>query len=170
MSADKKKFPVSSEKATKTGERMGTVALVVRFQKDGTPLLIEALSDDQEISVYESGMVEGDCNPLAMVYGFRERQRIEDEAFGDYVESLLSKPFLNREIQTQAMNWLKSKVKVEDYHKSEVEATRVIAGFAYRLLQENPDRREFVLSSTHAQVKIRIFELPETREEAGQAA
>ncbi len=143
----------------KHSSRIGTIALIVRLDKD-TPCLIDALSDDHEISVLESAVRAGEEDPLQSVYVFRKRQLQEDEEFGDYVEELLSQPFLRPEIQEHGVQWLRSKIRIEQFQKSEREATRVISEYAYRIFQESPWRTEFFLSGPTAKVKVRVYMMP----------
>ncbi|MGE0615935.1 MAG: hypothetical protein AB7P04_09855 [Bacteriovoracia bacterium] len=143
-------------------KKVGTVALVVNTHGE-SPVLVEALSDDREIGILEKGMDQGDGNPLALIYDLRERQEKEDEEFGDYVEELLSQPFLKPEIQDQGVQWLRSKIKIEEYQKSESDATRIIASYAYQIYQEDRARKDFTLASPNAKVRIRVFELSAIR-------
>src|SRR3990167_5882330 len=121
--------------------RAGTVALIVRHE-GVAPVFVEAICDDGEISVLEKALTQGQ-DPLSQVYAFREKQKAEDEEFGDYVEQLLTQPFLKPEIQSHGVQWLRSKIKIEQYQKCEREATQVIAQYAYALYCKNPDRVDF---------------------------
>ena len=138
--------------------KVGTVALIVR--SDGTaPTLIETLSDDREIAMLEAALGSGENDPLEPVYSLRARQAKEDQEFGDYVEELLSQPFVRPEIQEHGIQWLKSKIRIEQYQKCEGEATQVIANYAFKLFLENPKRTEFFLAGPAAKVRIRVFML-----------
>lgn len=136
----------------------GTVALVVTINEE-TSNLVEALSDDAEILVLQKALELGNHDPLRPVYELRDRQSKEDEEFGNYVEELLSQPFIKQDVQEQGVQWLKSKIKIEDYKRQEEQATKVIATFAYELYQKNPQQKEFILSGSVARVKIKIFEI-----------
>lgn len=138
--------------------RQGVVALVV-LDQEGIPQLVEALSDELEIEILELALQEGESDPLSLIYRRRERQTREDESFGNYVEELLSQPVVKPEVQDHAVQWLKSKMKIEGYQRTESEATRVIADYAYRLFMDNRARKDFVLAGPKAQVRVRIFEL-----------
>lgn len=142
-------------KPTKTG----TVALVIRFDQN-TPVLLDSLSDDSEIATFEAATVSGQGNPLECVYTLRQKQAKEDEDFGNYVEELLSQPFVRPEIQEHAIHWLKSKIKIEQFQKSEREATQVIAAYAYRVFAENPWRKDFYLAGPNAKVRILVLMMP----------
>lgn len=142
-----------------------TVALIVR--KSGSdPSLVEILSDDREISLYEKLVREGDKDPLVRLREFRQRQLEEDEAFGDYVEELLSQPFLRKDIRDHGVQWLKSKMRIEQYQQTEAEAARVIAEFALKLLREDPQRVDFNLAGPTSQVRVRVFATEEPLAEA----
>ncbi len=139
-------------------KKVGTVALVVN--KDGNQIeLIDAFSDDQEIELLEKAFSDGEEDPIEMVYQLREKALKEDEEFGDYVEELLSYPFLSPQIQDHGLNWLRSKMKIEEYRKSEEEATQVIAEHALKIYQGDQSKTDFTLAGPTAQVKIRVFEV-----------
>ncbi len=141
------------------GTREGLIALVVRYV-NGEPVLLEALSDLREISMLESALQEGTDNPLRPIYETREVREREDEEFGDYVEELLCQPFLRPEIQEQAVQWFKSKIKIEEFQRSEREATEIIATYAYGLFREDSHKRDFTLAGANAAVRVRIIEVP----------
>jgi hypothetical protein len=148
--------------------KIGTVALIVRY--DGNiPSLVETFSDDREIELFEAALSTGESNPLDSVYEMRARQAKEDEEFGDYVEELLCQPFVKPEIMEHGVQWLKSKMKIEQYQKCELEATKVIAGYAFKLYQEDPQKVDFLLAGPAAKVRVRVFKLPEAREMAKAA-
>jgi hypothetical protein len=149
--------------------RCGTVALVVRFE-EGRPQLVDRISDDQEIEALEEALGEGEQDPLACVYGLRARMRQEDEDFGDYVETLLSQPFVKPEVREHGLQWLKSKLRIEEFRKSEAEATRTIAEYAFRLFEAQPERAEFFLAGPVARVRIRVFRLEQASQESEKAA
>ncbi len=151
--------------------RVGTVALIITRLKDGdmktdNPLLIEKISDDREIELFEAAVEAGETSPLGMVYEFRDRKTKEEDEFGNYVEELLSQPFIKTDIQKHAVDWLKSKIRMEQFQKTEREATEIIAQYAFRLFLENPDRLDFFLAGPSAKVRIRIFDIPCVQGEA----
>ncbi len=143
--------------------KVGTVALIVKESEAG-PTLVEALSDLEEISVLEKQILEGGINPLQEVYDLRSKHDKEDEEFGDYIEEILCQPFVKEELREQGVRWFKSKIKIEEFQRCERDATRVIAGYAYKLFQDNPKRKDFLLASEHAKVRILVFELPKMKE------
>jgi hypothetical protein len=146
-------------KPTKTG----TVALIISY--DGkTPILLDSLSDDAEIAMLESAVQAGESEPLQAVYMARTRQAKEDEEFGNYVEELLSQPFVRPEIQEHGLQWLKSKIRIEEFQRSEKEATMVISQYAFKVFQESPWREEFFLAGPTAKVKIKIVMLQRSKE------
>lgn len=134
--------------------KVATVALVVEGK---TPALVDVISDDHEISLLESSSKAGEANPLEQVYEFRKRQSAEDEQFGEYVEELLSQPFVRSEIQEHGVQWLKSKIRIEEFQKSEVEAANVIAQYAMRILTDNPQKTDFFLAGPKTMVRVRVF-------------
>ncbi len=146
--------------------RIGTVALIVRFDGGESPSLIDSISDDREIAALQAALDQGENDPLETVYQMRARQAKEDEEFGDYVEELLSQPFVRPEIQDHGLQWLKSKIRIEEYQRTESDATRVIADYAFKLYMEDRRRTDFVLAGPVAKVRIRIYEVVKGRMQA----
>lgn len=142
--------------------RIGTLALVVRFDGE-SPVLIETLSDDDEIRVLESAVLNGEKDPLERVHELRRLQREEDEKFGDYVEYLLSQPCLKAEVRHHGLEWFYSKMRIEKYRRTEAEAAQVIATYALQVYLDSPDRSEFVLAGPRAKVQVRVFALQEAQ-------
>jgi hypothetical protein len=140
--------------------RAATVALIVKKRADTTDL-IEVLSDEREIDVYESEQLRNNPDPLARVHEYRAKQIEEDDAFADYVEELLSQPFQKEEIKEHGIQWLRSKQRIEDFQKNENEAAVVIAKFALDLFTKDPEKNDFYLSGPTAQVRVRIFVTPQ---------
>lgn len=146
--------------------KTGTVALVIfqEPQKESTtqvqtPTLVEKLHDDREIAEFEAALEAGEANPLEYVYGMRERITKEEEEFGDYVENLLSQPFVRPDILDHGVEWFKSKLKIEKFKQAEKDATEIIANYAFKLYQENKGRTDFFLAGPTAKVRVRIFEV-----------
>lgn len=109
----------------------------------------------------EAAIVAGEKEPLDLLERVRAREAKEEEDFGNYVEDLLSKPFLRPEVQQHAVQWLRSKIRIEKYQQSEQEAVKVIAEYALKLFQGDPEKIDFLLAGPHAQVRVRIFLLLE---------
>lgn len=136
--------------------RTATVALIVHGS--GPQLKLEAiLSDEREIHYLEVLLNSGERAPLERILEMREKQAKEDDEFGDYVEELLSRPFLRSEVQEHAVQWLKSKLRIEQFQKQEAAAAKIIADYACALLKEDPDRVDFILKGPKAQVRVRVF-------------
>ena len=140
--------------------KIGTVALVVSLENESLKL-VETFSDDREIAAFESALGLG-ANPLEKVYELREKQAKEDDDFGNYVEDLLSQPFVRPEIQEHGVAWLKSKIRIEEYQKCELEAAQIIANYAFNRFQQSPEVKEFLLVGPVAKVKIRVFTIQES--------
>lgn len=136
--------------------RTGTVALIVSYTNQ-KPNLLGSLSDDREIETFHMAREAGSTDPMDAVVKLREQQKREDEEFGDYIEELLTKPGVRTEIQDHGVQWLKSKMKMERFHKTEKEATAVIAEYAFKVFEKAPEKTEFILAGPSAQVQIRIF-------------
>jgi hypothetical protein len=151
--------------------KSATIALVVRSLQGEAPEIVEVLSDDREISMLESSWGSGGeaCNQmLERIHDLRSTQEREDEEFADYVEDLLSQPFVKPEIQEHGVQWLKSKMRIEEFQRNEREAASIIAEYALKVYSTNPQRKDFLLAGPRAQVRVRIFELG--REAMGRAA
>ena len=118
---------------------------------------MKTLSDDREIELFEAAVLAGETEPLTLVERVRAREIKEEEEFGNYVEDLLSKPFIRPEIQNHAVQWLKSKIRIERYQQSEHEAVNVIAEYALKLYRDDPAKLDFTLAGPQAQVRVRIF-------------
>jgi hypothetical protein len=130
--------------------KAATLALVVDVQGD-QPKLVEFLSDDKEIEVLEANQA------IEAVYEYRQNQVREEEEFGDYIEELLSHPFVRPEVQEHAVAWFKSKIRIEEYQQAEAEAAKIIADYAYKMFRDDPSRTDFFLSGPTHMVRVRVF-------------
>jgi len=139
-----------------------TIALVVRLEGDQPkkPKLIDALSDDREIALFESALTMGETSPLDKVYEMRTQQHLEEEEFGNYVEELLARPFLRPEIREHGLQWLRSRMRIEEYQKTETEAARTISEYALKMYESNQELRDFSLAGATTVIRVRIFVLP----------
>ncbi len=138
--------------------KAATLALVVDYQ-GSQPRLVEILSDDKEIEVLEAHLGDDKSDPITAVHEFRQNQIREEEEFGDYIEELLSHPFVRPEVQEHAVAWFKSKIRIEEYQRAESEAAKIIADYAYKVFQDDPTRKDFFLSGPTHMVRIRVFVL-----------
>jgi hypothetical protein len=139
--------------------KAATIALIVRSAQGRKHEILEVLSDDREISLLEVEVVSGEVDPLQRIYEYRTSQEREDDEFADYVEDLLSQPFVKPEIQEHGVQWLKSKIRIEQHQRSELEAAKIIADYALKVFSGNPAQRDFLLAGPRANVRIRIFVL-----------
>jgi hypothetical protein len=142
--------------------KVATVAIVVRFPVEmaSEPLsLVEVLSDEHEIGLLEASCKSGSEDPLEPVHEFRRRQHMEEGEFGDYVEDLLSQPFVATEIQEHGVQWLRSKIRIEQYQRTEVDAAKIIAEYAMKVVSEDPEKTDFFLAGPSTMVRIRVFPL-----------
>jgi hypothetical protein len=135
-----------------------TIAIVVT-RDGGEPILADTLTSPEEILELEMAMINREPEPLKRVEAFRTKQRADDEEFADYVESLLSQPFLKPEVQEHAVQWFKSRSKIESYQKAEDEASRVIAQYAFQVFSDDPAKTDFLLAGPKARVRIRVIDL-----------
>jgi hypothetical protein len=143
--------------------KASTIALVIHVAAKEKANLLEVFSDDREISLLEAHWEADQPSSLQKIHENRALQSKEDEEFGDYVEDLLSQPFVKPEIQQHGVQWLKSKLRIEQYQRSEAEAAKIIADYALKIFQNDPGRRDFFLAGPRAQVRVRIFVLGEER-------
>lgn len=137
--------------------KAATIALIVRSLQDHSPELVDVLSDDREISLLETEVRSGEDDPLRKVYEFRSSQSQEDDEFADYVEELLSQPFVKPEIQQHGVQWLKSKLRIEEFQRNEAEAAAIIAQYALQVFSSDPKRTDFFLAGPRSQVRVRVF-------------
>jgi hypothetical protein len=135
-----------------------TIAIVVT-RDGGEPVLTETLTSAEEILELELALINKEPEPLKRVHEFRERQKAEDEEFADFVEGILSQPYLKPEVQEHAVQWFKSRSKIETYQKAEDEASAVIARYAFQLFSEDPLKTDFLLAGPRAKVRIKVIDL-----------
>jgi hypothetical protein len=135
---------------------LGNIALVIAHQ-DEKPVLLNVISDEKEIEILDAAVRAGEKDPLQIVMAFRQQQEGEDEEFGEYVEEILSQPFVKPELQQHGVQWLKSKMKIEYFQKKEADAAKIIAEYAFKLYTENPGKLDFIISGPTAAVRIRVF-------------
>ena len=135
-----------------------TIAIVVT-RNGGEPVLTETLTSAEEILELELAMIGREPEPLKRVYEFRLRQRAEDEEFADFVEGILSQPFVKQDVQDHAIQWFKSRSKIETYQKAEDEASQVIAQYAFQVFSEDPQKTDFLLAGPKARVRVRVIDL-----------
>jgi hypothetical protein len=149
--------------------KVATVAIVVCKTPDASTegmSLVEVLSDEHEIGLLEASCKAGSDDPMEPVHEFRRRQHVEEGEFGDYVEELLSQPFVGTEIQEHGVQWLKSKIRIERYQRTETDAAKVIAEYAMRVVSEDPEKTDFFLAGPNTMVRIRVFSAAENHRAA----
>jgi hypothetical protein len=141
--------------------RINTIAIVLSHPDNSgdVPSVVTTLSDEREIESVEAAVRSGSADPLEEIRERREREQKEEDEFGDYVEGLLSKPFLHPDVREHGVQWLKSKIRIEQFQKTEAEAAKVIAEYALGLFLKDPDQVDFVLAGPSAQVRVRIIQL-----------
>jgi len=142
--------------------KIATVALLV-LKKSQSHKLVETLSDDKEIQLFENLCESGEPDPYLKLQEYRDSQTREDNEFGDYVEELLCQPCVKPEVQHHAVQWLKSKIKIEKYRKNEIEAAAIISDYALKIFEESPDKTDFTLLGSAAQVRVKIFVFEEAQ-------
>ncbi|RYZ68989.1 MAG: hypothetical protein EOP09_08495 [Proteobacteria bacterium] len=138
--------------------KFGTVAVVLA-NDGGAERWVDTFSDEREIARLEQAIRGGEEFPLEEVYTLREKQKKEDESFGDYVELLLSQPFVRPEVQSHGVAWMKSKIRIESFRRQEQEAAETIAEYALVQYWKNPDLADFTFAGRDTEVRVRIFKL-----------
>jgi hypothetical protein len=139
--------------------KSGTVAIVVHHPSPLESELVDVVSDDREVELLETVFESAGYASLELIYDHRERTQREDEAFGDYVERLLSQPFVRTEVQEHGLRWFRSRIRMEEFRRNEMEAAKVIAGFAMEIYRKDRSQTDFTLEGMTAKVRVRIFEL-----------
>ncbi len=133
------------------------VALLVSSHA-GAPVLVEFVSEDSEINWVEVAVHGGEKNLIACLFEYRAQLENEENQFADYVEELLSHPFLRKKIQRQGVQWFKSRIKIHQYQQAERKAMQFIVDYAYKIFLTQPHQRDFVLTTSTHQVRVRVFE------------
>jgi|GEM_PF-857436 len=146
--------------------KAANVVLVIENDRDLSefsklPKLIEVISDETEVSLFEMASALHEPYPLDRVYQHRMRLSKEEHAFADYVEDLLSQPFQRQEIKDHGAQWLKSRLRIQEFQRNEGEAAKIIANFAFQIFCQDPDKTDFYLKGGAAEVRVRIFVLDE---------
>jgi hypothetical protein len=135
-----------------------TIAIVVTRQ-GGAPVLAETLTSSEEILELELAMMNRESDPLKRVQDYRSKQCGEDEEFADFVEGLLSQPFVKPDVQAHAVQWFKSRAKIESFQKAEDDASRVIATYAFQVYSNDYTKTDFMLAGPKAKVRIKVIDL-----------
>ncbi len=135
-----------------------TIAIVVT-RHEGELVLTETLTSSEEILEMELALRNRDPEPLRRLLEFRMRHTSEEEEFADFVEGLLSQPFVKPDVQDHAVQWFKSRAKIESYQKAEDDASRVIAQYAFQVFMQDQEKTDFLLAGPKARVHIRIIDL-----------
>ncbi len=140
-----------------------TIALIVT-RHQGEPILVDTLNSVEEILELEMAIVNGEAEPLKRVLDFRIKQASEDEEFADFVEGLIAQPFVKPDVQEHAVQWFKSRAKIESFQKAEDEASQIIATYAFQIYTSNPSKTDFMLAGPKAKVRIKIIDLGEFKD------
>jgi hypothetical protein len=142
-----------------------TIALIVSSTNQEKPVLCEALTSADEILELELALMNSESDPLKRVRDYRSKQNLDEEEFADFVEGLLSQPFVKPDVQEHAVQWFKSRAKIEAYQKAEDTASQVIAMYAFEIYQKNPNKTDFFLAGPKAKVRIRVIEVRDQQKE-----
>lgn len=148
----------------KTTAEQPTIALVVARHR-GELVLTDTLTSGEEILELELALLNEDVDPMKRVQDYRIKQSQEEEEFADFVEGLLSQPFVKPEVQEHAVQWFKSRAKIETYQKAEDEASRVIAQYAFQIFSADPSKTDFLLAGPRAKVRVRVIDLTHIKEQ-----
>ena len=137
----------------------GTVLILVASDAEGRPQILEAISDEPEVSFIQQTLADRHPDPVQALKQRRVIQELEDEAFADYVEGLLSAPDCGLEIRNHASQWFRSRIHLEEYRKAEALARHVIVDFALQVYCEDQSQTDFILASPQAEVRVLIYSL-----------
>ena len=135
------------------------VIAIVVTRESGSLVLEETLTCSDEILELELAMLNREPEPLKTVRNYRSKQMGEDEEFADFVESLLSQPCVKPEVQVHAVQWFKSRTKIESFQKAEDDASRVIANYAFQVYSKDASKTDFLLAGPKAKVRIKVIDL-----------
>jgi hypothetical protein len=135
------------------------IALIIT-QEQGSPVLRDTLTSDSEIEFLIASMAKGELDPLGEIHRYRSHVEQQQTIFGDYVEDLLSKPFVEGSLQQQALKWLGAKIKIDQFQLQEKAAAKIISDYAYKLFKVEPAKNDFFIESAHFRIRVRIFTLP----------
>ena len=144
----------------KDGEMKTNIIALVVSETEEKIVLKETLHDESEIEILKNSIKKGSSAPLEAVYQFRAEKDEKENEFADHVEGLLCNPFLKSEVQEHAIQWFRSRIKIENFQKIEREAASVIAKYACEIFNSNRFRDDFLLSTKKTSVRIRVFMLP----------
>ncbi len=135
------------------------IALIVNHAS-GHPVLAGILTQVEEIKVFEDALYDESLprDPMAEVEAYRSRVVQDDEEFADFVETLLAQPGVRVDVQEHASLWFKSKRKIENFKKAEIEASKVIAQYAFQVYCGDVSKTDFTLAGPTAQVRVVVFE------------
>ena len=134
------------------------LVLVVEQQRD-EQVLRDSFSDQDEIDLLLEAISQKEKNPLEIVHRFRQNRAREEEEFGDTVEALLLRPFLNMEIREHGINWFRSRIRMEEFRKTEENARKILTSYAFVLFQSNPELKDFTLQGRVAAVQVCVVDL-----------
>jgi hypothetical protein len=59
------------------------------------------------------------------------------------------------------VQWLKSRIRIEQFQEDEKEAAKVIAEYAFKIFSEETALRDFFLAGPKAQVRVRVIVVQE---------
>lgn len=136
--------------------RVNQLLLVVTGNHHDGFELLDSFSDDGEIEILQEHLTAHSYEAIRTVYEMRKRKCEEEEEFGDSVENLLLNPFLNPEIQHHAVQWFRSKHRIEEYQRNEAEARQVIANYAYLVYCKHPEMADFMIEGRTATVRVKV--------------
>jgi hypothetical protein len=134
----------------KTSEHQQPTIAIIVTRQSGTPVLAETLMSSEEILEIELALLNREPDPLKRVQDFRKKQSGDDEEFADFVEGLLSQPFVKPDVQAHAVQW---------FQKAEDDASRVIATYAFQVYANDFTKTDFLLAGPRAKVRIKVIDL-----------
>jgi hypothetical protein len=142
---------------------VGRVLILITRYSEGQLQIADSISDDPEFSFVQQMLSKKHPNPLEAIRQRRRVQYLEEEAFADYIESLVSAPGCALDVRDHAGRWFLSRIHLEKYRQAEAEARQVIVDYAFRVFLSDPNQTDFILASAHAQVRVLIHVVEMTK-------
>lgn len=133
-----------------------TIALVVTYREQD-PILLDSLSDDNEISTLEKSILVGGGHPLEMIYEEREKKRQCDQVMGAALERVIQEKDRPQEVKFYAIDWFKTKSRIDQLLEEEAKSREVIAKFAFQLFCEDHRKKDFFLQGSQVKLRVRVF-------------
>ncbi len=135
-----------------------TLALILA-QENGKLVLYDTLFEDTDIETLSQAVERNHPAPLQAVYDAKYQKQQHDEMQENDIEELLCRPVVDLYIKEQAIEWFQSRQKIDECNASEAAAAKIIADYAFHMVEKDPERTDFTLVSRQSQVRILVYKL-----------